>query len=123
LRARQKCSVRLVDLILSAVPPEAIVAVVSKGDEALTALGRRTGRHFPADENGAWAGFHPSDSEHAIALLESARSTGVNHFALPQTGDWWLDFYDGLAQHLATAHRLVAHEPGAGRIWALEEPA
>jgi hypothetical protein len=123
VRARQNTSARLVELIRNAVPPEATVAVVSKGDEALTALGRRIGRHFPAGENGAWAGFHPRDSRHAIALLESERAAGVDHFALPQTGDWWLEFYDGLARHLATRHRLVAHEPGAGRIWALEEPA
>ena len=42
------------------------------------------GRHFPADENGAWAGFHPRDSRHAIALLESERVAGVDHFACPR---------------------------------------
>lgn len=121
LRARLQVSARFVELIEANVPAHATLAVVSKGDGGLAELRDRTARHFPADETGAWAGFHPRDSEHAIALLALEQSGGADHFALPETGEWWLEFYDGLARHLESRHRLVAHEPGAGRIWALEE--
>jgi hypothetical protein len=121
LRARLEVSARLVELIEANVPAHATVAVVSKGDDCLAELGERVARHFPADETGAWAGFHPRDSEHAIALLAREQTGGADHFALPDTGAWWLEYYDGLARHLESRHRLVAQEPGAGRIWALEE--
>ena len=119
LARRGRVAVRLVELIGASVPADAIVAVVSKGDQALTAGGRTT-RHFPADPDGGWAGYHPADSAHAIRLLEAEQARGVDHLALPETSEWWLDYYDGLARHLSSAARLVAHTAGAGRIWALE---
>ena len=118
LQARQRgVAARLVELIRSSVPADAVVAVVSKGDESLTRT--RATRHFPADDDGRWGGYHPADSAHAIRLLEAARAQGVDHLALPETSEWWLDFYDGLARHLSSTARLVAHGAGAGRIWAL----
>jgi hypothetical protein len=119
-RSRRQSAARLAKLIREQVPVGATIAVASKGDTRLTAVGRRRALHFPADESGGWAGFHPADSEHAIALLEDQRAAGVDHFALPDTGNWWLEFYGGFAEYLATRHRLVIHAPGTGRIWALE---
>jgi hypothetical protein len=116
---RRRVAARLVELIRSSVPANAIVAVVSKGDASLTETGTRATRHFPADDDGGWAGYHPADSAHAIRLLDAARAQGVDHLALPETSEWWLDYYDGLARHLSSTSRLVAHGAGAGRIWAL----
>jgi hypothetical protein len=110
---------RLAHLIERELPRTASVAVASKGDDALVGNLNRRARHFPADESGAWAGFHPADSDEAIALLERERLAGVDHFALPETGDWWLEHYHGLADHLASHGRLVAHAEGAGRLWEL----
>lgn len=118
---RRAVARRLVDLIDHELPPTASVAVVSKGDRSLVAPVTRVARHFPADDTGAWVGYHPADSDEAIALLDDARAEGVDHLALPETGEWWLDHYDGFARHLASSCRLVTHVPGAGWIWALEE--
>jgi len=120
---RRAVARRLVQLIDHELPPTASVAVVSKGDRSLVAPLAHVARHFPADDTGAWVGYHPADSDEAIALLDDVRSEGVDHLALPETGEWWLDHYDGFAQHLASSCRLVAHVPGAGWIWALEERA
>src|SRR5207237_10571015 len=114
---RRAVARRLVALIERELSPSALVAVVSKGDETLVARLAQPARHFPADETGGWAGLHPADSDEAIAMLERQRRDGVDHFALPETGDWWLEHYDGLARHLAAQCRLVAHAPGAGRLW------
>jgi hypothetical protein len=118
---RRAVARRLIDLIEQELPRTARVAVVSKGDASLISDVSRSACHFPADEGGAWAGYHPADSDEAVALLEQARAGGVDHLALPETGEWWLDHYDGLAEHLASRCRLVVHAHGAGRIWALEE--
>ena len=119
--ARHAVAGRLVELLEDRLPAGVSVAVASKGDTRLLALGGRVGRHFPADATGAWAGFHPASSEDAIALLEAERADGVGYFALPETGEWWLDYYGGLARHLAQRYELLAHVPGAGRVWSLEE--
>ena len=100
------------------VPGGAHVAVVSKGDERLLALGGRTIRHFPAIGE-TYAGFHPSDSEHAVTLLERERERGAEYFVIPATAFWWLDHYAGLARHLETRYRLVASREGTGAIWSL----
>jgi len=122
LHARERRAVagKLADLIEREIPIGASVAVASKGDDSLVAEVNRRARHFPADESGQWAGFHPTDSDEAIAMLERERLDGVDHFALPETGDWWLEHYEGLAEHLAERGRLIAEAPGAGRIWELK---
>jgi hypothetical protein len=117
--ARHAVAGRLGDLIEREIPATSSVAVASKGDNTFVENLNRWARHFPADESGEWAGFHPADSDEAIAMLERERLAGVDHFALPETGDWWLEHYDGLAEHLASHARLVAHAEGAGWLWEL----
>ena len=116
---RRRQTSRTIELIDASVPEGARVAVVSKGDERFTKLDRHAGHHFPADENGNWAGFHPADSNQAISLLEAAQRNGADHLAIPETASWWLDFYREFARHLVTNHSLVAQAEGAGMIWAL----
>jgi hypothetical protein len=118
--ARRAVAGRLADLIERELPIGATVAVASKGDESLVHDVNRRARHFPADETGDWAGFHPADSDEAIALLERERVDGVDHFALPETGDWWLEHYGAFAEHLSSRGRLVAHAEGAGWLWELQ---
>ena len=109
---------RVVAMMRERVPGGARVAVVSKGDERLMTLGERTIRHFPAIGE-TYAGFHPSDSEHAVSLLERERERGAEYFVIPATALWWLDHYVGLARHLETRYRLVASQEGTGAIWSL----
>jgi hypothetical protein len=90
------------------VPPEATVAVVSKGDEDLLELGAgRRGWHFPQNEEGVYAGYYPADSTEAIAHLEELREKGAEFLLFPETSFWWLESYRGFGEHLDTRYRRV----------------
>jgi hypothetical protein len=95
------------------------VAVVSKGDPKLVGLGSSEGWHFPRTEDGKYAGHHPADGGEAIAHLEELRGQGAHYFLLPSTYFWWLDHYQGLAEHLASRYRLVADCPDTCLIYDL----
>jgi hypothetical protein len=103
---------RLVDRIRevanAVIPPNATVAVVSKGDEKLLVLGEgRQGWHFPQDEHGVYTGYHPADSAEAIAHLEELRERGAQFLLLPGTSFWWLEHYGELSEHLDGCYRRV----------------
>ena len=95
------------ELVNQLIPVNATVAVASRGDEVLLQLGRRNAIHFPKDEEGKWAGYHPADSDDAVKMLEEVREQGVEYFLLPSTGYWWLDYYQGFKAHLETRYRVV----------------
>ena len=88
---------RLVDQIRVAVnqsiPENAIVLVVSKGDENLVKLENRRGWHYPQTEDGVYAGHHPADSNAAIAHLEGLRANGARFLLIPETAFWWMEHY------------------------------
>jgi hypothetical protein len=110
---------RLGKVVENATPTEAVVAVVSKGDPRLIELAERRGRHFPADSEGKYAGYHPRTSEEAIALLEAARSEGAEYLCLPETASWWLEHYAGLSAWLGVHCRVVAEERGTCVVYDL----
>ena len=86
--------------VLDAVPADATVLVVSRGDDQLLHLDGRSAWHFPRSDDGAYAGHHPADSEEAIAWLEAQRAAGAEYIVFPATGIWWLEHYEGLRRHL-----------------------
>lgn len=92
----------------AAIPRNATVLVVSRGDEELLRIGPRRALHFPQDDFGGYAGYHPQDSAAAIELLEDMRARGAQYLVLPRTDFWWLDFYSGLDGHLASNYPLIA---------------
>lgn len=94
------------------------VLVVSRGDRELVALGEQPGGHFPQDPEGRYLGHHPRDSAEAIAQLERLRENGAGYLVLPETAYWWLDHYEGFAEHLR-GHYPVA-ERGACSIYTLD---
>ncbi|MCW3050010.1 MAG: putative glycosyltransferase [Solirubrobacterales bacterium] len=106
-------------VVAAAVPPDAAVAVISRGDEALLLLGARRGSHFPRAASGAYAGHHPPDSAAAIAHLQELCTGGVRHLVVPATARWWLDHYEGFARHLEAQWTRIA-EDGACTVFALE---
>jgi len=112
---------RVRTLIEATVPQSARVSVVSRGDEELLRLKGRTACHFPAREDGGWAGYHPKDSEAAIEHLERLRTGGVSYFVLPNASDWWLEYYEEFARYLENRYRLVAHREDTGRVYSLSE--
>jgi hypothetical protein len=99
------------EVVKALLPAEATVVVVSKGDEELLRLGgRRRGWHFPQNEDGVYAGYHPVDSAEAISQLEELRSRGADFLLFPETAFWWLEHYGEFKQHLDDA--------GYQRIWS-----
>lgn len=100
-------------------PEDAVVLVVSKGDEALLSVGPATGWHFPQGAERKYAGFYPRDSRDAIRHLEKLRREGATHLLIPATATWWLDYYDGLKDHLDRRYSVLARQPYVGLIYSL----
>ena len=106
-------------LIVASVPDDAVVAVVSKGDDELLELGSREAWHFPRDHAGEYTGIYPETSREAVAHVAEVRSCGASYFAFPVTSVWWLDHYRGLRDYLETHGVRVADDPDAGVIYRL----
>ena len=98
---------RVREAIAEIVPAEANVLVVSKGDEELVRLNGVCAFHFPQNERGEYAGYHPADSATAIAHLEDLRIRGAEFLVFPQSAFWWLPHYAAFRQHLDTQHQCV----------------
>lgn len=98
-------------VLADATPPEATIAVVSKGDPRLVEVEGRDGRHFPSDAEGKYAGYYPRTSEEGISQIEAARRDGVEYLCLPATARWWLDHYQGMAAWLGAHCRVAAEDP------------
>jgi glycosyltransferase involved in cell wall biosynthesis len=113
---------RFVDRIRARLPgllaPRGDVLVVSKGDERLLQLGPHRAGHFPQEDTGRWAGYHPKDSAAAIEHLEALRARGAGVLAFPRTSFWWLEHYEEFADYLGTEYRLV-HSDNDCRIFDL----
>lgn len=108
--------------VVSHVPAGASVLVVSKGDAALVQLPNLRADHFPQSPNGGYAGHHPRDGAAVIGELEELRRRGAEYLVIPATAHWWLEFYEGLAAHLAGHGRLVAEAPSVCSIFSLGPP-
>jgi hypothetical protein len=99
------------EVVHRVVPLNATVLVVSRGDDQLLRLGPRQAMHFPQTEDGKYAGYHPADSESAIAMVEDLRKTGADYLLLPATGFWWLEHYEGFRAHLERNYQVVEFNP------------
>jgi SAM-dependent methyltransferase/spore maturation protein CgeB len=92
-----------------ALPPEARVLVVTKGDDDLLRLEGRVGLHFPQTPAGVYAGYHPADSAQAISHLEEMKAKGAGFLLIPASSFWWLEFYADFRRHLEGQYRLLAY--------------
>jgi GT2 family glycosyltransferase len=101
---------KLREAIHRLVPAGSVVAVVSRGDEALVDFDGRTGWHFPRQADGTYAGCYPADGASAVAHLDALRGRGARYLALPATSMWWLDHYPQLADHLLRRCRVLARD-------------
>ena len=111
---------RFSELVRDAVPENATVIVVSKGDAKLLEIEGRAAWHFPQRTDGTYAGYHPHDSASAISHLEELREKGAGHIAFPAPSMWWLDHYEELRRHLETRYLEVSQDREAGVVYALE---
>src|SRR5262249_18614167 len=96
---------------LRVLPRDAMVAIVSRGDDQLLKLNGRVTWHFPRDENGVYLGYHPANSEGAIAHLEALSAKGLQFLLFPGTALWWLDHYSEFREYLEMRHRRVYTDP------------
>jgi GT2 family glycosyltransferase len=98
------------EVVVQAVEPASVVAVVSRGDEGLLDLPGRIGWHFPQRADGTYLGYNPASSDDAIAWLESARDRGARYLLIPRTARWWLDYYREFDRHLRARHRVLVED-------------
>jgi hypothetical protein len=105
-------------MVRAAVPPDATVVVVSKGDDQLLDLECGDAWHFPASPDGTYVGYHPPDGKWAIEQLQLARARGADYLLLPATASWWMEQYPEFAQHVADKHPQIL-EDDACAIYAL----
>jgi radical SAM protein with 4Fe4S-binding SPASM domain len=118
-REQYKALVERVRLIVtSAVPPDATVVVVSKGDEQLLDLECGEAWHLPASPDGSYIGYHPPDADWAIEQLERARARGADYLVLPATSFWWLEHYPAFAQHVSKRYPQIVEDDSCA-IYAL----
>ena len=110
---------RIRDLVRTALPPEATVLVVSKGDSELLNLDGRQAWYFPQQQDGAYAGYYPADSAVAIDLLEKLRVRGAKFLLFPSTAFCWLEHYSLFRQHLESRYPEVVRQDEVCRIFAL----
>jgi spore maturation protein CgeB/SAM-dependent methyltransferase len=104
-----------------ALPPEASVLVISKGDDDLLNLDGRYGQHFPQTAGGVYAGHHPANATEAIKHLEILKAKGAEFLLVPSTSMWWLEFYSDFRRHLETQYRLFSYNEDC-LIFALRPP-
>jgi len=119
--AYQRLTQRIREIVADTLPAGATVLVVSKGDEELLHIEGHSARHFPAADDGTWAGHHPTDSDEAVAALEAMRAAGGEFIVFPRTGMWWLEHYRGLTEHLEQRYRAIVREEDTCVIFALSE--
>jgi GT2 family glycosyltransferase len=110
---------RIRELVAEKLPPEAVVLVVSRGDETLLDLESRRALHFPSAKEGGWAGYHPASAEEAVAQLEEMRSAGGQFLLLPSTGFWWLEHYGAFGEHLERNYPVVVRDQETCVIYSL----
>jgi GT2 family glycosyltransferase len=111
---------RIRAIVADNLPSGTTLLVLSRGDEGLVTFEDRQGRHFPATDEGLWAGHNPADSDEAVALLEEARERGGKFLVVPETGFWWLDYYAGFERHIAERYPTVVHDEDTCLIFSLD---
>jgi GT2 family glycosyltransferase len=119
--AYQRLTQRIREIVADTLPTGATVLMVSKGDEELLNIEGHSTRHFPAADDGSWAGHHPTDSDEAVAALEAMRAAGGEFIVFPRTGMWWLEHYRGFTEHLEQRYEAIVREEDTCVIFALSE--
>ncbi len=124
LQAAERVSRHVVEFVDRLLPADAVIAVVSSGDERLVRLGGRRTEHFPpaiaADE--AQDVHHDPDA--AIGILETMREEeAFEYLVVPDVAPSWLDLNPGFEPAVDARYRCVARRSGVCSVFALNEPA
>jgi GT2 family glycosyltransferase len=114
----QQLRQRIRSSVMSQLPVEAKILVVSKGDEELLKLEGRKGWHFPQSEDGRYANIYPANSAEAIAQLEALRAKGAEYLLIPKPAFWWLDYYAEFKRHLERHYHTMVQDEETCLIYA-----
>ena len=93
------------------------MAVVSKGEPAFVEADGFEGWHFPQEDGGVWAGYHPASTMDVVEHLVQLHERGARYFFLPAWTLWWLEHYAGLGDYLQGQGRLVASSESGGVLY------
>ena len=94
--------------IAANVPEGERVLIVDGGDEELSAVEGRRMRHLPRNPDGSAAWHNPADGADAIEQIARECEAGAAYLAIPSTARWWLEHYEGLAEHLQREAKMIA---------------
>jgi 4-amino-4-deoxy-L-arabinose transferase-like glycosyltransferase len=97
----------------------ALIVAATDGDPTVFYYAHRKGWHFLGD--GVYDG-NPLDSAQIITNLEKLRSRGATHLVFYAGTQWWLDYYQEFAAHLAANATLVEQTPEF-TVFRLDMPA
>lgn len=100
-----------------AVPPDATVAVASRGDDRLIAGAGRSFWHFPQRDGGEFAG--ELDDSASIANLEELRKRGAQYLLVPATAPSELELRPALREHVENHYQAEFRELGVCDVFAL----
>ena len=114
---------RVREIVCRVVPADASVLAISRGDTRLLDIAGRRVSHFPQNEHGVYAGFHPADSTAAITHLESLRGRGAEYLLVPEPAFWWFQHYKQFRRHLDTRYEVVVREDETCVVYSLADRA
>jgi glycosyltransferase involved in cell wall biosynthesis len=108
------------------VPPDARVAVITRGDTRLLDLGGRRALVVPHPEHpSAWTSREPERADELIAHLEALRSElRCDHLVMPYTAFWWMERFPELRTYLERTTAVVHRDEGSAVLrWLAPAPA
>jgi hypothetical protein len=120
-REYQALLARIREIVRDTVPSDARLLAISRGDATLLDMDGRDVQHFPQNEYGVYAGYHPADSTAAITHLEALRGKGAEFLLIPATAFWWLKHYRQFRRHLDHRYRVVARQEDTCVVYSLRE--
>jgi hypothetical protein len=120
-REYQALLARTREIVRDTIPTDASILAISRGDATLLDMEGRDVQHFPQNEYGVYAGYHPADSTAAITHLEALRAKGAEFLLIPATAFWWFKHYRQFRRHLDHRYRIVARQDETCVIYSLRE--
>jgi hypothetical protein len=91
--------------VRSAVPEGATLLLVDDDNTETEIFGRRRIRPFLEKDGMSWG--PPPDDDVGVAELERMRREGASYLVITNGCRWWLQYYQGFADHLCRRYRRV----------------
>jgi hypothetical protein len=118
---RQEFLRQVRDVARRLLPANAVVAIISGGEDELVSLAGQQGWHFPRTDAGAHARV-PDDSAEAIAHLDAVQAAGAEFLLIPRPALSWMTQYPDFVDYLRRHHRFVTRQEHVCEIYELHPP-